>query len=127
MAYVKHYGEYLLRKVCKRNLTLALIGECLVAVGLGAVLSAKYSHLGYYITFSASITLFGFVLRSFMEWHDNNSTSYLTICIGTAAFLQTLFVLGLNTPLLPFAGWVTIAGYLLIVPELVEVCTPKKK
>jgi hypothetical protein len=62
------WNEQLVRTISETNLSLAILGEIIIAISLGAIYSIKLVVYGYYILITATLIIVGYLNHNYSNW-----------------------------------------------------------
>lgn len=115
-----NWHERQARKISKKNMGRALLGESLVAISLGSLFSRTLvrSGLAFIIFIAATLTAAYYIISSYNAWHKGKIQRYHNLFIGTTAGFLLLLFFGVQTTQLPLKGPIIVIGLILTLPAL---------
>ena len=115
------FQEKFIHRIKKKHLNLALTGEAIVILALGSILSLSLSTYSYYILILGSLISLHYIHKGLGLWFDNKKTDYKTHFYGYIGIYLILFLVGIQSPQMPFAWAILTLGIVLTIPSIKDV------
>lgn len=113
--------EKLLRKLTKRNFKLAIAGDILFAFSLGSILWISLVKYNYFILIAAFLLIVNYLMHNMIDWYNKKKTALKFHLVGYIGAILLTFVMGIQSPQLPFKFYILGLSILLFVPALSDI------